>query len=211
MWKALREVDAELEQQLERLRILDTLGDRLQLEAARERDDGLDDVAAGRVGREVADELDVDLQEVERQLLEVGEAAVARAEVVERELAAEVVQVLGERARGGLVRDQRRLGYLEHEQGRIRAAPLDAVVDVGKHRRISDRVRRQVDLDRVPARGELGATPDHPAVDVPDQAVLLCHVEILARPAIPPPGSRMRRSSSRCTTSPLRRSTIGWA
>ena len=89
---ALREVDAELAQQLERLGVLDALGDGLQAEAARERDDRLDDVGAGRVRREVAHELDVDLEEVERELLEVGEAAVAGAEVVEGELAAERVR-----------------------------------------------------------------------------------------------------------------------
>src|ERR1700727_1329103 len=72
-------VDPELSQEHERLCVLDPLTDRLQGECPGERDDGLDDVAAGRVAREVADELDIDLQIVDRESLEKGEAAVTGA------------------------------------------------------------------------------------------------------------------------------------
>ena len=63
----------------------------------------------------VADELAVDLEEVHRQVLEVVEAAVAGAEVVEREAAAERAQRLREADRDLGLLDQRRLGDLEHE------------------------------------------------------------------------------------------------
>ena len=78
-------------------------------------------LAVGRAGLEVAHELDVDLEVVDRQVLEVGEAAVAGAEVVEREAAAERCQPLGQRA--GLVDVLRRggLGDLEHEVARVGA------------------------------------------------------------------------------------------
>ena len=66
---ALGQVDAEPAEQFEGLGVFDALGDGLQLEAACERDDGLNDVGAGRVGREVANELDVDLEVVERECL----------------------------------------------------------------------------------------------------------------------------------------------
>ncbi len=49
--------------------------------------------------RAVADELAVDLEEVERQVLEVVEGAESGAEVIQREPAAEFGEVLAEPAR----------------------------------------------------------------------------------------------------------------
>ena len=88
---ALGVVDPELSQERERLRILDALTDRLHGEGLGERDNGLDDVAAGRIAREVAYELNVDLQIVDWKLLEESEGAVACTEVIERKLASKAV------------------------------------------------------------------------------------------------------------------------
>src|SRR5581483_5009525 len=82
-------VDADLAHERHRLAVLDPLGDRLLTECAREAHDRLDDRATGRVARRVADELTVDLQVLNREPLQVREAAVAGAEVVERECAAD--------------------------------------------------------------------------------------------------------------------------
>ena len=59
----------------------------------------LDHELVGAAGGQLRDELAVDLQVVERQVLEVVEGAEAGAEVVEREAAAELAQPLGELAR----------------------------------------------------------------------------------------------------------------
>ena len=98
--ESLRVVDAELAQQVQRGLVLDTLGDRLDAEVLGHGDDRLHDLLIGGIDREVPDELDVDLDEGDRQVLQVGERAVAGAEVVEREAAAETTQAPGEVARG---------------------------------------------------------------------------------------------------------------
>jgi hypothetical protein len=56
---ALGVVDAELAQELDPPVVLGTLGHRLLAEAAGEAHDGLNDLLAGLVDHEVADELDV--------------------------------------------------------------------------------------------------------------------------------------------------------
>ena len=87
----------------QRLLVLDALGHRVQLEPVREVDDRLDHLARRHAVRQVADELDVDLEVVDRELLQIREAAVACPEVVERDLAAELVQGGDELAAGELV------------------------------------------------------------------------------------------------------------
>jgi hypothetical protein len=54
---ALGVVDAQLSQERECLCVLDALPNRLQGERPGECDDGLDDMAAGCIAREIADEL----------------------------------------------------------------------------------------------------------------------------------------------------------
>ena len=93
---ALGQVDAEPAQQRQRRGVLDPLGDRPQMEVAGQCQDGVDDVAArGAVGQ-VADELDVQLEVVDGYLLEVGQRAVAGAEIIQGDLAAQRVKALGE-------------------------------------------------------------------------------------------------------------------
>ena len=100
--------------------VADELGDRALAHAAGELDDGADHEPVGGVGGAVADELAVDLDEVEGQVLEVVEGAEARAEVVQGEAAAELAELLGEAARGGDVVDRGGLGDLEDQLGRGR-------------------------------------------------------------------------------------------
>jgi hypothetical protein len=65
-------------------------------------------MSAHRVPGRVADELHVDLEEIDRQVLEVAEPAVARTEVVEGEFASEGTQPVREVAGRGVVLDQQR-------------------------------------------------------------------------------------------------------
>src|SRR4051794_15520882 len=95
---ALRLVDAELAQERDRLRIAGLLGHRALAHAARDLHERLDDDAVAGVAGAVAHELAVDLEVVEREVLEVVERAEAGAEVVQGEAAAELGEPPGEPA-----------------------------------------------------------------------------------------------------------------
>ena len=122
--KALGKVDAVCPEQRQGLFVLDALRDRLETERLGQADDRGHDVAVGRIRGEVAHEVDVDLDVGERQVLEVGEAAVAGAEVVEGKTAADLAQAAGEASAGGDVLHECGLGDLEDEVGGIGAALL---------------------------------------------------------------------------------------
>jgi DNA-binding transcriptional LysR family regulator len=146
----LREVDAELGQQAQGPLVLDALGDRADAEGAGEAHDRLDEVTAGLVARQLADELDVDLQEVDRQALEVGEPAVAGPEVVERDPAAEVAHRVQEALGDRLVAQERGLGDLEDDERRVGPRLGELALDERAELRVADRLRRQVELDGAP-------------------------------------------------------------
>ncbi len=78
-------VDPVLAEQLRALRVLDTFSDRIQLESFGEGNSRPDHVLARPARMQVADEFDIDLQLVDRQLLEVRKTAEAGSEVIERE------------------------------------------------------------------------------------------------------------------------------
>ena len=100
--EALGVVDALAAQELHELVVADELRHGLLAEALGDVDDRADDELVGAVGEAVGDELAVDLQVVERQVLEVVEGAEAGAEVVEREAAADArAAARRTRARGG--------------------------------------------------------------------------------------------------------------
>ena len=126
------------------------------------------------VGRGAADEALVDLDLVERRLLQIAERAIAGAEIVEREADAERLQ-LGEGLVGGIAFGE------EHAFGDLELEPLGAnagllrdgceiiVDDV----RIVELERRQVDRDADlvgPLRRFLERGPQHPFADLADQA-----------------------------------------
>src|SRR5439155_26386865 len=88
--EALAGVDADRAEEAGDGVVGDELGDRLLAHALRERDERLDQQPVHWAVGEVADVFAVDLEVVERQVLEVEEGAEAGAEVVQSELAAEV-------------------------------------------------------------------------------------------------------------------------
>src|SRR3954451_14672676 len=79
----LRVVDADLTQAHKRLAVLYELGDGLHSEALGDLDHRLDEHLVGAAAGHVADELPVDLDVVDRKLLEVGERPESGAEVIE--------------------------------------------------------------------------------------------------------------------------------
>ena len=93
--------------------VLDVLGDRRLAEPAGDLDDRLHGQLVGVAARHVADEGAVDLDQVEGDLLQVVEGAEAGAVVVDRDLAAELGQAVGEAGGRVVVVDPRRLGDLE--------------------------------------------------------------------------------------------------
>ena len=140
----------------ERRLVADELGDRALAHAPRELDDGADHQAVGGVGGAVAHELAVDLDEVEGQVLEVVEGAEARPEVVQREAAAELAELLGEGARRGDVVDRGGLGDLEDQLRRVDRGEAQLAADVLGELGIAQRVAGDVDLDDRAARQRRG-------------------------------------------------------
>src|SRR3954447_4477152 len=91
-------VDAELAHRLQRVGVGHELRQGWRSQASGDGDDRLDDEPVGGVVAQAADELAVDLEQVEAEVLEVGERREARAEVVERQATAQATQRLGQRA-----------------------------------------------------------------------------------------------------------------
>jgi hypothetical protein len=113
--EALHVVDAVVAQQLDGPVVAHELGDRGLAELAGELHDGLHHRLVGVALAQVPDEVAVDLQELERQVLEVVERAEAGPEVVQREAAADPPE-LGHELPGLVhVQHRGRLGDLEDE------------------------------------------------------------------------------------------------
>src|SRR5208283_766065 len=75
------------------------------------------------------DEGPVDLEVVDREVLEVAEGGEARAEIVEGEGKALVLEAPDEARGRGVVLDRGRLGYLEAEAGRLEGVAANLVED----------------------------------------------------------------------------------
>src|ERR1700733_2445846 len=90
-------VRAKKPQLLERL---DPLRDHAQLEALRHADHGGDDAGILARRRDLGDERLIDLERVDRKFLEIAQARIARAEVVDRDLDADVSDGVEDRRDG---------------------------------------------------------------------------------------------------------------
>src|SRR6266851_3794732 len=94
---SLQDVAVALGEESELLFGLDALGDDLEAEAMRHRDDRVRDREAARIGRDLAHERDVDLEAVDGEALQVREVREAGAEVVDAERDAGLLEALHER------------------------------------------------------------------------------------------------------------------
>ena len=106
-------IDPILAQQLQRRLVLDELRHGRDTQTPGDLDHPANQHLVDLADRQVADEVTVDLEEVERQVLEVVEGAEAGAEVVERETAPEPAQGRGELTRLRHVGGRRCLAHLE--------------------------------------------------------------------------------------------------
>jgi len=80
-------------------------------------------------------------------VLQVGEAAVAGAEVVKRYLTADLAQSREEPAGRGRVIDNRGLSDLERQQRRVDRGSADVGFDLAKQREVGERLGREVERD----------------------------------------------------------------
>ena len=152
----------------------------------RQRDDGGDDGALLAVFRRLGDEGAVDLHLVDREALEVREARVAGAEVVDRDRDAELLQAPERAERDVGVLHGERLGDLELEQPRRQPGFLERLRHHLGELRIVELPRREVDRDLQAALGADEGRPaagfaQHPFADLEDQAALLGDLDELAR------------------------------
>ena len=182
---ALRKVDAEGAKQVQGGLVLDELGDGLLAELVGDLDERGDDHLIQPAADEAADELTVDLEIVEGQVLEVGEGAVAGAEVVEGERASQSFEVFGEGAGAWHVDDGGGLGDLDDQTPRL-VEPRQVRLDECKQRGVTDGRAGQVHLELHGAATSLAdfeqleCLGDHPPVDLGDQPGALCGGQELA-------------------------------
>src|SRR2546427_1442458 len=135
---ALRVIDTALPQPVGHLYVADELGDGLLAHALRDPDDRFDHKLVGGVGDEAPNEVAVDLEVVEREVLEVVERAEACSKVVQGELAAAVPQLVRESLRLLDVSDRRRLCQLEDETRGIDAGVAQCAIDDLDELRVAD-------------------------------------------------------------------------
>src|SRR5450755_971818 len=137
---ALCVVDSNPAKLLQSGLILDTFGDRLDLELARDTDDRLDDLPVFLVAEQISHELHVDLEIVDRQVPEIGEAPVADTEVIQRKRATQLAQTHREAPRRIEVIGHGGLGDLKHKVLRRRSAGKDRPLDPVNLRWVRDRL-----------------------------------------------------------------------
>src|SRR6056297_2952294 len=180
---------------------LDPLGDHGGAGGRSDREHGRDDVTAVRIVGQALHERAIDLDVVERVVLQVRQRGVAGSEVVQRELDAQRVQGVQAVAETGALVDEDALGDLEREAARRNAVARQDRFDVRHEVAVGQLLYADVhrDLDDVQtvvlpgAERPAGAIED-PAPDRHDQAARLRD----RWPARPWAGSgaRTRRSSA---------------
>src|SRR5437763_16691333 len=101
--------------------------------------------AVNRVAQDRAHEAAVDLDVVDREVLQVSEGRQAGAEVSERELAAELFQRLDEAVGLGEARHRRGLGDLEADLRGVEPALVELVDDERQELVVPEALAREVD------------------------------------------------------------------
>ena len=118
----------------------------------------------------------VDLDLVERQALQVAEARVAGAEIVERDAHAEIADLVQEQARRARVLEQHRLGDFDLEPARVEAGFAQHLLDRLDDVAAAELAGRQVDghahMVR-PRRARPAGLAQHPFAEIDDQAHFL--------------------------------------
>ena len=145
---ALPEGAAHLAEAVSLRRLLDPLGDRLQVERAGEADDRLHEPCLAWVVDDVVDELLGDLQLVDREPLQVAERREPGAEVVDRDAHAHGAELcqLGRHALD--VFHQGALGDLQDEMARVEPGVGERIADALAEAGLQDLTAGEVDVGR---------------------------------------------------------------
>ncbi|MNT47090.1 hypothetical protein D3C72_1837770 [compost metagenome] len=145
------------------------------------------DRRVARIGLHVGDEAAIDLEDVQRQVLQVGHARVAGAEIVQRHADALLVQALHGLHRLCRLAHQAALGQLHVQCTAGQAEILLRAGELGHQIAVEELHRRHVDRDRQLAPPRFHQTPlrlcrraDHPASQRQDQAGVLAQLDELA-------------------------------
>src|SRR5262245_40295612 len=187
---ALARDAAELDEAALLVLELDALGDDLEVERAAERDDRAREVLAALDAPEALHERAVDLQDVDREPVQVGERRVAGAEVVDRDAHAELLELLQRRQHRLAVVHQHALGQLDHEAARVDARDAEGLLHVGADVGLRELDRGDVDADadlaalgqvRLPDLHLAAGLRQHPAAERDDLARLLRDRDEFAR------------------------------
>ena len=154
---------------------LDAFGQHLHAERVTERDDGLDDGAGMAGGAQRTDEGAIDLDLAEREFLQVAQARIAGAEIVERNADAERAQRF--EPLQGLLRvfDQNAFGHFEDDARRRNAAFGNDGGDKVDQLAVADLDRRQVHRHGQvrPAHAIAQRAAQHEFAELGHQAALL--------------------------------------
>ena len=144
---ALAEVAAEGDHDVCLFEGFNAFGDDVEAQAVAEVDDGGDDlVAVGPVGHG-GDEAAIDLEQVEGEGLEVAEAGVSGAEVVEGEAAAKLFEPGGDLEGGVEVVDEAALGELDDEAVKREAGACGELFEEIGEGEVAELDGRDVDAD----------------------------------------------------------------
>ena len=170
----LGEVHPVVAQELERLVVGDELRDRRLAQLRREINYRLDHGLVCDIRGEIADEVAVDLQKLQREVLEVIEGAEPRSEVVEGEPAAHGGELRGELPGLVHVEDRGGLGHLEDQARGVDHHVAELLPDGARQALIAERAAREVHFQAevsadLPLRlDQADRLPDDPEVDLLD-------------------------------------------
>src|SRR5246127_5787842 len=142
---ALRVIDAEAGEHLDDLGVLGKLGDRLLAGEVPDLVDRAHHLAVDRIAQDLAHEAAVDLEVIDGEVLEVSEGRQPGAEVIERELAAELFQRLDEAV--GLREARHRRGFrdLEADLRAVEPALVELVDDERQELVVPEALARKID------------------------------------------------------------------
>ena len=181
--EALTQLAAEILQAVQLLLQLDPFGDRLQLQRFAQRDHRARERRLRVASAHIVDERLVDLEDVDREALQVSERRVAGAEIVDRETNAERLERVQPLENRRALLHEHTLGDLEHEMARIEPAVAERAPHIVHHVLALQLVSRDVDRERerLSRRALSACQPDglparlahHPAAERNDQPRLL--------------------------------------
>src|SRR5690606_33877555 len=121
------------------------LGDRLLAGEVADLVDRAHHLAVDRVVQNFFDEAAVDLQEVDREVLQITERRKARAEIVEREAAADFLERVNETIRLTVARDGRSFRDLEADARARQTALLELLDHERQELLVGEALAREID------------------------------------------------------------------